>query len=248
GCGKARVGGEGAGRDGRPCAWLTVDDRDNDSALFLRHLRAALDGVDGPLLLVVDNAHLLRSGDAADALAGLPLPAGSTVVLAGRRAPNIPLARLRAAGTVAELGAGDLVCSAREAALLLRAAGVGGDAEELAELRRRSEGWPAGLALLARGGERFVADYFRSEVTSSLTDSELTFARRTAVLERLSGPLCDAVLDAHASSRRLHALEDAGAFVVPLDEDRRWYRFHGLFRDFLPAQLAAKHLEPVPAP
>ena len=246
GYGKTTLCAQWARRDGRPCAWLTVDDRDNDSALFLRHLRAALDGVDEPLLLVVDDAHLLRSGDAADALAGLPLPPGSTVALAGRRAPNIPLARLRAAGTVAELGAADLVFSAREAALLLRAAGVSGDAEELAELCRRSEGWPAGLALLARGGERFVADYFRSEVTSSLTDSELTFARRTAVLDRLSGPLCDAVLDARSSSRRLRALEDAGAFVAPLDDDRRWYRFHGLFRDFLLAQLDGSELDAVP--
>ena len=134
---------------------------------------AATDRVDGPLLLVVDDAHLLRSGDAADALVAVALEPGSTLVLAGRRAPNIPLARLRAAGAVAELDAADLAFSAREAALLLRSVGLGGDADQFAELRRRSEGWPAGLALLARGGRplrrrllprrgRVVADRLRA--------------------------------------------------------------------------------------
>jgi len=246
GYGKTALCAQWARRDGRSCAWLTVDDRDNDPTVLLRHLKAATDRVDGPLLLVVDDAHLLRSGDAADALAATALEPGSTLALAGRRAPNIPLARLRAAGTVAELGAADLAFSAREAALLARSVGAGGGAEGLDELRRRSEGWPAGLALLARGGDRFVADYLRAEVASSLTDSELTFARRTAVLDRLSGPLCDAVLDAHTSSRRLRALESAGAFVIPLDGDRRWYRLHGLFRDFLLAELEGEELDAVP--
>ncbi len=246
GYGKTTLCAQWARRDGRPAAWLTVDDRDNDPAALLRHLAAATDRVDGPLLLIVDDAHLLRSGDAADALAALALEPGSTLVLAGRRAPNIPLARLRAAGAVAELDAADLAFTAREAALLLRSIGLGVDADRFAELRRRSEGWPAGLALLAGGGDRFVADYFRAEVASSLTDSELAFARRTAVLDRLSGPLCDAVLDASASSRRLRALEDAGAFVVAVDADRRWYRFHGLFRDFLLAQLEGDELDAVP--
>ena len=246
GYGKTTLCAQWARRDGRPAAWLTVDDRDNDPAVFRRHLRAATDRVDGPLLLVVDDAHLLRSGDAADALVAVALEPGSTLVLAGRRAPNIPLARLRAAGSVAELDAADLAFSAREAALLLRSVGLGGDSDQFAELRRRSEGWPAGLALLARGGDRFVADYFRAEVASSLTDSELVFARRTAVLDRLSGPLCDAVLDEHVSSRRLRALEAAGAFVVTVDGDGRWYRFHGLFRDFLLAQLEGEELDAVP--
>lgn len=246
GYGKTTLCAQWARRDGRPAAWLTVDDRDNDPAVFLHHLKAATDRVDGPLLLVVDDAHLLRSGDAADALAAVALEPGSTLALAGRQAPNIPLARLRAAGAVAELDAADLAFSAREAALLLRSVGLGGDADQFAELSRRSEGWPAGLALLARGGGRFVADYFRAEVASSLTDSELAFARRTAVLDRLSGPLCDAVLDARRSSRRLRALEDAGAFVVAVDGDRRWYRVHGLFREFLLAQLEGEEFDAVP--
>ena len=246
GYGKTTLCAQWARRDGRPSAWLTVDDRDNDPAVLLRHLGAAIGCVDGPVRLVVDDAHLLRSGDAADALVAVALEPGSTLVLAGRRAPNIPLARLRAAGAVAELDASDLAFSAREAALLVRSIGGGGDADQFGELRRRSEGWPAGLALLARGGDRFVADYFRAEVASSLTDSELAFARLTAVLDRLSGPLCDAVLDAHVSSRQLRALEGAGAFIVRVDGDGRWYRFHGLFRDFLLAQLEGVELDAVP--
>ncbi len=293
GYGKTTLCAQWAARDGRPCAWVAIDERDNDPVVFLRHLAAAVDravglapeilddlgrtgepvwnaalprlgaalaGAPRPLLLVLDDAHLLRTSDAVSALeliAGHIGP-GSTLALTGRRAPQLPHARVRLAGELAELGAGDLRLTPRETALVVRALGLELGVEELAELRRRSEGWPAGVRLMAlamrgepghqaTGGDTRLVEYFRSEVVAGLTEGELAFARRTAVLDRLSGPLCRAVLGgASRASRRLEALVDEGAFLVPLDQERRWYRYHALFGEFLRSELEADEPDLVP--
>ncbi len=165
---------------------------------------------------------------------------------------------MRLDGELAELGAADLRLTPRETALVVRALGLELDVEELAELRRRSEGWPAGVRLLAlamraeperhaTGGDTRLVEYFRSEVVAGLTEGELAFARRTAVLDRLSGPLCRAVLGgASRASRRLEALVDEGAFLIPLDRERRWYRYHTLFGEFLRRELETDEPELVP--
>src|SRR6185436_15563230 len=131
-----------------------------------------------------------------------------------------------------------------EASRLLAGAGVNLPDDELAELLERAEGWPAGLYLAAlsiraRGGgpadgatfagsDRLVADYLRSELLAHLSQDEVRFLTRTAVLERMSGPLCDAVLESRGSAAILASLERSNLFLVPLDRDRQWYRYHHL--------------------
>jgi LuxR family maltose regulon positive regulatory protein len=280
GYGKTTLCAQWAARDGRACAWLTVDERDNEPLVLVRHLAAAVDravgldrslldelggradsvwrstlprlgaalaAVSQPLLLVLDGADLIRNGESAAALGLVAehLAPGSTLVVTGRRAPRLPFARLRVAGELAELDAGELRFSSRETALVVRALGADLGVEELADLRRRSEGWPVGVRLLALGDAE-PSEYFRAEVVGSLTEGERRFARRTSVLDRLSAPLCRAVTGASQASRRLDALVDEGAFLVPLDGERRWYRYHTLFGEFLRRELDAH--EPDRAP
>ena len=154
-------------------------------------------------------------------------------------------------GRLLELGPELLALSAREAESLLRASGVELTDEQVAALVERAEGWAAGLYLAAlavrdgagrdaagfAGDDRYLADYFRSELPVGLPPARLDFLRRTSILDWMCGPLCDAVLEATDSARELEALEDAGLFLVPLDHRRSWYRYHGLFRDLLGREL-----------
>ena len=155
------------------------------------------------------------------------VPAGSTLVLAGRSLPAGPLARLRAAGSLFEVEAADLAFSPREIALLLRGLGVELSEADLSALVERTEGWPTGVYLAAlaakdghpaAGDDRFVADYFDFEHLSGLGEADLRFLTRTSVLDTLCGSLCDAVLEDEGSARRLRALERAGLLLVPLDQ------------------------------
>jgi LuxR family maltose regulon positive regulatory protein len=206
-------------------------------------LAAAIAGLRIPFVLVLDDAHLLRPGDSADvvlALAG-QVPEGSMLVLAGREPPPLPIPRLRAAGRVLELGDSQLALSRRESLLLVRNAGLEVEDEVVAELVDRSEGWAAGLYLALRAPEtiepdRYVAEYIWSEHLAQLKPELLEFLRRTAVLERLSGPLCDAVLARADSAHELEELGRSHVFLVPLDSPG-WCRYHRLFREVLLAQL-----------
>ena len=164
------------------------------------------------------------------------------------------LARVRAEGRAAELTAADLRLSDREALGVLASAGAQLPPREAKELNARAEGWPAGvyltgLSLAARigmapreaapgeGAHHFVADYFEAEVLSRLEPATAAFARRVAVLDRLSGPVCDAVAGAPGSAARLSELAAAGAFLVPLDREHLTFRFHRYFRDALLARF-----------
>ena len=149
-----------------------------------------------------------------------------------------------------------------EARQLLRAAGLDLADAEIAELTERTEGWSAGLYLAAlsakasgaaikgvtafRGDDRFLADYLRSELLSRLQPDELRFLTRTSVLERMSGPLCDAVLDSSSSAAELESLERSNLFMVPLDRTGEWYRYHHLFQELLRAELERGEPELVP--
>jgi LuxR family transcriptional regulator, maltose regulon positive regulatory protein len=223
-------------------------------------LGAALASMSSPVVLVLDDVHLLQDRECWAALSVLAehLPAGSRLVLASRTQPPLRVARLRAEGKITEIGPRELSLTAEEASSLLRNAGLTLGEEEVAELHRRTEGWPAGLylgALYLReggslasvavsfgGGDRLVSEYVESEFLARISRRQRLFLTRTAVLERLCGPLCDAVLEQSGSATVLADLERSNLLVVPLDRSGEWYRYHHLFRDMLRAEL--RRLEP----
>jgi LuxR family transcriptional regulator, maltose regulon positive regulatory protein len=218
-------------------------------------LASALSSKALPVVVVLDDVHLLHDQEGLDALAVLVdhLPPGSQLVVISRAEPPLPMARWRAEGRLVELGPGDLAMGPVEAGLLLRAARVELPDPEVAELTRRTEGWPVALYLAAlsiktqhpRNGagvglssrERFLADYLQSALLAGLSPTEVQFLTRTSVLDRLSGPLCDAVLGTTGSAAMLESLERANLLVVPLDRQREWYRYHQLFQELLRGQL-----------
>ncbi|MET0608096.1 MAG: LuxR C-terminal-related transcriptional regulator, partial [Gaiellaceae bacterium] len=230
-------------------------------------LSAELSSRTSPFVLVLDNADVLESGESLAAIGVLieNIPHGSMIALAGRTYPKLPIAALRVAAPLLEFGSYELGLSRREAELMLRASGVAPHAQAIAGLLQRTEGWAAGLQLAAQasqehgeeldealdlasitGDQRYIADYFRSEYLSRLTPDRLTFLRRTSVLETMSGPLCDALLERKESAVELASIEEANIFIVPLDRRRGWYRYHHLFRDLLSRELEDREPELVP--
>jgi LuxR family transcriptional regulator, maltose regulon positive regulatory protein len=208
-----------------------------------------------PVVVVLDDVHLLHDQEGLHALSVLVdhLPQGSQLAVISRDEPPLPLARWRAEGRLAELGPGELAMDPLEAGRLLAAARVELPDGEVAELTRRTEGWPVALYLAAlsikaqaprngdgvglSGRDRFLADYLQSVLLSRLSPTEVQFLTRTAVLDRLSGPLCDAVLDTSGSAAVLASLERSNLLVVPLDRQREWYRYHHLFQELLREEL-----------
>src|SRR5262249_5498037 len=177
------------------------------------------------------------------------------LVLATRADPALPLARLRAQGQLTEVRTADLRFGAAEASTFLRAVmGLDLPPEAIATLEHRTEGWIAGLQLAAlslqgrtdapaflaafSGSHRYVLDYLSDEVLGRQPAAVQQFLLHTCILERLSGPLCDAVREQEGSQAMLETLERANLFVVPLDDERGWYRYHHLF-----AQVLRSHLQ-----
>ncbi len=206
--------------------------------------------------LILDDADALAPGPASDMLEILPghLPAGSRMVLAARSSPSIDLARLRAAGTLLELGPDELALGDDEALALATGAGLVIDASGASTLNRQAEGWPAGLYLgikaiqadrstspfgdVIAGDRRFVQEYLRSEILDGLPTDHLDLLRRTSFLERFNGSLCDAILDRSGSGSLLAEIERTNRFLIPLDDRGQWYRCHHLLRDVLRVDLA----------
>ncbi len=227
-------------------------------------LAAAMVAMTGPVALVLDHLELLENQECLDAVAELAarLPADAQLLVASRARPPLPVAVLRAQGRVVELGVEDLAMDHQEARALLEGAGVGLDDAEVEELVLRTEGWPVGLYLAAlahkaggpprhawagfTGDDRFMADYLWSELLGQLPPERVTFLTRTAVLERMGGPLCDAVLDTTGSSAVLAWLEGSNLLLVPLDRQRRWYRYHHLFHELLRTELGRREPELIP--
>jgi LuxR family transcriptional regulator, maltose regulon positive regulatory protein len=223
-------------------------------------LGSALASMTSPVALVLDDVHMLRNRESQAALAVLAdhVPDGSRLALAGRARPPLRVARLRAEGRILEIGADDLSLNRSEASLLLRNADIAVGEDEVAELHRRTEGWPAGLYLAALylreggplasaavsfgGDDRLVSEYMESEFLARISRRRRAFLTRTAGLERMCGPLCDAVLDGSGSAEVLADLERSNLLLVPLDRRGYWYRYHHLFRDMLLAEL--HRLEP----
>jgi LuxR family maltose regulon positive regulatory protein len=224
-------------------------------------LVTAVAGMAGPVAVVLDHLEAVENRASLDAVAelALGLPAGSQLALAARRPPALPVALLRAQGQMVEVGVTELAMDPEEGRALLDATGAGLSDAEVTELVGRTEGWPVGLylAALARkaggprrsagfaftGDDRFMADYLRSELLAQLPTELVRFLTRTAVLERLSGPLCDAVLDTSGSRRVLELLEESNLLLVPLDRQRAWYRYHQLFGELLLAELERREPE-----
>jgi LuxR family maltose regulon positive regulatory protein len=296
GFGKTTLVSEWIAGCGRPAAWLSLDDGDNDPVRFISYLIAALQtiraglgegllpalqasrpqppqveivlttllneisNIPAPFLLILDDYHVIDSRLVDEALAFLVerLPPQMHLIIATREDPSLPLARLRARGQLTELRAADLQFTPAEAAEFLnRVMGLNLSDADVAALEARTEGWIAGLQLAAismqghqdaasfiksfTGSHHFVMDYLVEEVLGQQPESVQFFLLRTSILDRMCGPLCDAILlDSSVSGQEtLEYLERANLFLVPLDNERRWYRYHHLFGELLRQRLGS---------
>jgi LuxR family maltose regulon positive regulatory protein len=273
----------------RCTAWLSLDPRDNDPALFWRYLVAALDaaapgvGTNALLLLqssqppteavlatllndlntltkdvvlVLDDFHVIEATEVQNGMAFLleHLPARIHLVLAARADPSLPLARLRGRGELVEVRAADLRFTSDEAATYLsEVMGLTLTEQDVEALEDRTEGWIAALQLAAlsmqgrdevaafiagfAGDDRYIVDYLAEEVLQRQPEQVRSFLLQTSILGRLSGSLCDAVTGQDDGKATLEALERGNLFLEPLDDRRRWYRYHHLFADVLQAHL-----------
>jgi LuxR family transcriptional regulator, maltose regulon positive regulatory protein len=221
---------------------------------------SAVASMQPPVTVLLDQAEAVTNRQCLNALAefALRLPPGWQLALASRTALPLPTARLRAQGGLLEIAADDLAMGSLEARQLLKGAGVDADEASLADLLQRTEGWPTGLyiaALAMKSGTRqsavgftftgddiFMGDYLRSELLDQISSAEVSFLTRTSVLDRMCGPVCDAILSEPGSGAVLERLEARNLLVVPLDRRREWYRYHHLFRELLRAEL--KRREP----
>jgi LuxR family maltose regulon positive regulatory protein len=250
GYGKTTLLGQWAARDGRPFAFLTLDTPGTDAATLVARIEAATATLAAePFVLVIDDAHLL-SADAAATVTMLVrhLPAGATIALAAQHEPLPSIPRLRASGAVLELGRDDLALTAREARLLIRRNGVTMAADRVDRLVRTLGGWPAGVDAAAtslRERDHSVLHDLRESILAMRTREERDFLRRTSILDRLSAPLCDALLERHDSALRLESLEPS-LLLVSLDRTGGWFRQHGAFRELLRAELGEREPELVP--
>ena len=287
-----------AAADGRSVAWLSLDQRDNDPALFWTYLVAALktaaqgagasalsllqppqppneaglvtllndlDALPNDVVLVLDDYHVIDARDVQDGMAFLleHLPPQIHLVIASRADPALPLARLRGRGELVEIRAADLRFTPGEAAAYLNEVmGLVLTARDVAKLEGRTEGWIAALQLAAlsmqgredtaafiagfAGDDRYIVDYLAEEVLQRQPEHVQLFLLQTSILDRLSGPLCDAVTGQDGGKAKLAALERGNLFLLPLDDRRRWYRYHQLFADVLQAHLRDEQPDEVP--
>jgi LuxR family maltose regulon positive regulatory protein len=282
----------------RSVAWLSLDQRDNDPALFWTYLVAALntgvpgvgsgalsvlqppqppneaglvallndlDAISNDVVLVLDDYHVIDARDVQDGMAFLleHLPPQIHLVIASRTDPPLPLARLRGRGELAEIRAADLRFTPGEAAAYLNEVmGLVLTAADVAALEGRTEGWIAALQLAAlsmqgredvtafidgfAGDDRYIVDFLAEEVLQRQPEHVQHFLLQTSILDRLSGPLCDAVTGQDGGKAKLAALERGNLFLVPLDDRRQWYRYHQLFADVLHARLRDEQPDDVP--
>jgi LuxR family maltose regulon positive regulatory protein len=218
-----------------------------------------LSRIASPLVLVLDNYHLVTETACHQTLTYFldHLPASVHLTLATRVDPPLPLARMRARRELVEIRVEELRFTAEEAFELLNASmGLQLTAEDVGRLTQRTEGWAAGLFLAGlslrgredpsafiadfHGDNRHVADYLAADVLARQPPEMTTFLLRTSVLRRLSGPVCDAVLETEGSAGRLAELERSNLFLVPLDDRRQWYRYRQLFGELLRLELDSR--------
>lgn len=284
----------------RPVAWVSLDQSDNDPAVFWSYLITALQhiqpglgersltllqspqpppiesvlmtllneltAVEGEFVLILDDYHVITTPAIHEGIGFLlsHLPPQMHLILASRADPPLSLARLRSHGDLTELRVSDLRFTPDEAAAFLnQGMGLGISAAEVSALEQRTEGWIAGLQLAAlsmqgredlpgfiaafSGDDRYIVDYLLEEVLQRQSDRVRHFLLQTAILERLSGSLCDAVTDQSGGQSMLATLERSNLFLIPLDNQRQWYRYHHLFADVLQAHALMEWPERMPS-
>jgi len=250
---------------------LLESDRALPTEAVLVSLVNDLDELAGPTVLALDDYHVIDAPDVHESVAFLldHLPPQVTIAITTRADPPLPLARLRGRGELLELRAADLRFNGDEADVFLNhVMGLDLDPAHVAALEHRTEGWAAGLQLAAlsargrtdagdsdgvagfvdafTGSHRFVLDYLVEEVLNSQPGDVRGFLLDTSVLQQMTGALCDALTGRHDGRQTLENLERGNLFVVPLDDQRQWYRYHHLFADALRARLLAQHPGRVP--
>ena len=274
--------------------WISLDEGDNDPALFWAYFIASLqtvrpdigktarqmlqspqpppvrtiltalineiidagDSPDHPFIVVLDDYHVVEEQSIHQDLAFLidHLPSQLHLVIATRSDPPLPLARLRAGGQLSEFRADDLRFTPGEAAVFLNEVmGLSLSHDDIAALDARTEGWIASLQMAAlsmqgrkdvasfiaafSGSHRYILDYLTEEVLNRQSASVQSFLLETSILEQLTGALCDAVTGREDGREMLVQLEAANLFLVPLDYERKWYRYHHLFAGLLRQRL-----------
>jgi len=206
-----------------------------------------------PVRFVLDDVDRLTDRRCLDALSELiaRLPLGGQAVIAGRGAVDLPLPRWRSQGGLSEVGIDELAFDTNETSEMLRQLGLDLTPAEIGEIHGKSEGWPAGIYLagiaIARGKvgpgaiisgrDRYIAEYLEAEVLRPLDPEMSAFLRRTAILERFSGPIADAVAGVEGGGSILSALAKTNQLIVPLDAQLVWFRYHTLLREALLADL-----------
>jgi LuxR family maltose regulon positive regulatory protein len=221
-----------------------------------------------PTVIALDDYHVIDATAVHDVITFLlgNLPSQVTLAMTTRADPPLPLSRLRARGELLELRASDLRFTPAEAdAFLNQVMGLDLEPAQVVALESRTEGWVAGLQLAAlavrgrtgtgdiggfvdafTGSHRFLLDYLLEEVLSSQPGDVRAFLLDTSLLRELTGPLCDAVTGRRDGQQMLELLNRSNLFVVPLDDERRWFRYHHLFADALRVQLGAEDPDRVP--
>src|SRR4051794_10416582 len=213
-----------------------------------------------PFVLVLDDADALSSPEATEVVDVIlrHLPEGSQLALVGRRAPELGWSELRVQRKLVEVGAQNLRLTRPEAQALIDSAGLHLDDHDVELLVDRTEGWAAGLYLAAVsmsaavnqrravdayvGSESIVAGYLRDHLLASLPPDDQLFLNHSSILSRMSGPLCDAMLETSDSEARLHRLSESNILLVPVDREAHWFRLHQLFAEALRGEL--NRLEP----
>jgi LuxR family maltose regulon positive regulatory protein len=224
-----------------------------------------LDALSGELHLVLDDYHLIDDRGIQEGVTFLleHLPTHAHLLITTRADPPLPLALLRARGDLVEIRAADLRFTPEEASTYLNEVmGLDLRPEAVTALETRTEGWIAALQLAAlsmqgrddvagfiagfTGNDRYIVDYLVDEVLARQPDEIRSFLLRTSILDRLSGPLCNAVTGSAGGKAMLERLERANLLVIPLDDRRQWYRYHHLFADVLRAHLEEEQTEQIP--
>jgi LuxR family maltose regulon positive regulatory protein len=215
-----------------------------------------------PVQVVFDEVHLLRRSSAIQVLRSLAeaAPGGSQVILLTRTDPPFGLARIRIAGDLYEVRVEALALDRSETDQLLQQAGVAAGVDDVDRLWQQAEGWAAVISLAAMSGrgaqrreslasvsgtQRDIADYLWEEVLSHEQEDVRRFLLVTSLTQRLCGELCDAMMDRKDSDRVLRDLASVNLFIVPLDEHRRWYRYHHLFQELLQAEVLRSLEDPM---